>query len=105
MNDHIQNRGNLKLKFKCSYLFQYLSELTLLEADPYLQYLPSVLAAACIALARHTLDQEAWPQDLEDATRYKFEDLKPCISHLNQTFSNASTYPQQAIMEKYKANR
>jgi cyclin A len=93
------------VKFKCFCLFQYLSELSLLEADPYLQYCPSELAAACIALARHTLDQEAWPQDLEDATRYKFEDLKPCISHLNQTYSNASAHPQQAIREKYKANR
>lgn len=94
----------MAFQHKC-YLFQYLSELSLLEADPYLQYLPSELAASCIALARHTLDQEAWPEDLEDATRYKFEDLKPCICHLNQTYSNASTYPQQAIREKYKTNR
>jgi cyclin A len=86
-------------------LFQYLSELTLLEADPYLQHLPSQLAASSIALARHTLDQGAWPEDFEEATGYKFEDLKQCISHLNQTYSNASTYPQQAIREKYKTNR
>jgi cyclin A len=90
---------------KCFYLFQYLSELSLLEADPYLQYYPSVLAAACIALARHTLDQEAWPEGLEEATRYKFEDLKPCISYLNQTYSDASVHPQQAIRKKYKADR
>ena len=82
-----------------------MSELSLLEADPYLQYLPSELAASSIALARHTLDQEAWPEVLEETTGYKFEGLKQCISHLNQTYSNASTYPQQAIREKYKTNR
>jgi cyclin A len=87
------------------FLAMYVSELSLLEADPYLQYLPSELAASSIALARHTLDQEAWPEDLEEATGYKFEDLKQCISHLNQTYSNASTYPQQAIREKYRTNR
>lgn len=87
------------------FLAMYLGELSLLEADPYLKYLPSELAASCIALARHTLDQEAWPKDLENMTRYKFEDLKPCISHLNETYSNASTFPQQAVREKYKSNR
>jgi cyclin A len=82
-----------------------LGELSLLEAEPYLKYLPSELAASCIALARHTLDQEVWPEDLENMTRYKFEDLKPCISHLNETYSNASIFPQQAVREKYKSNR
>jgi hypothetical protein len=79
--------------------------LSLLEADPYLNHLPSELAASCIAIAQHTLDQEVWPEDFEDATGYKFEDLKRCISHLNETYSNASTFPQQAVREKYKSNR
>ncbi|XP_069680292.1 G2/mitotic-specific cyclin-A isoform X2 [Periplaneta americana] len=87
------------------FLAMYLSELSLLEADPYLQFVPSEMAAASIALAQHTLDQEVWSQELEDATGYKIEDLKQCIHHLNLTYSNATTYPQQAIREKYKGNR
>ena len=39
---------------------QYLSELTLLDADPYLKYCPSVIAASAVCLARHTLGLAAW---------------------------------------------
>lgn len=87
------------------YLAMYLCELTLLEADPFLQYLPSELAAASVALARHTQDQEVWPEQMEEATGYRIDDLKRCISHMTTLFNNASTHPQQAIREKYKDNR
>lgn len=39
---------------------QYLSELALQDADPYLKYYPSVIAASAICLARHTMAQLAW---------------------------------------------
>lgn len=35
--------------------FQYIAELSLLEADPYLQYKPSLIAASALATARHCL--------------------------------------------------
>lgn len=34
---------------------QYLAELCLLEADPYLQFKPSIIAASALATARHCL--------------------------------------------------
>lgn len=83
-------------------LFQYLCELSMLEADPYLQYLPSHLAASAVALARHTLQEETWPHELELSTGYNLKTLKECISHLNRTFSNAPNIQQQAIQEKYR---
>lgn len=36
-------------------MFQYIAELSLLEAEPYLQFKPSVIAAAALATARHCL--------------------------------------------------
>ncbi|XP_015178049.1 PREDICTED: G2/mitotic-specific cyclin-A isoform X2 [Polistes dominula] len=97
----ISNNLSEKIKF----LAMYLCELSLLEADPYLQYLPSHLAASSIALARHTLQEEIWPHELELSTGYCLTELKECMSHLNKTFLNAPNLPQQAIQEKYKSSK
>lgn len=42
------------------FIFQYLCELALQDADPYLKYYPSIIAAAAVCLARHTVGQTAW---------------------------------------------
>lgn len=34
--------------------------MTLVDADVYLKYLPSVIASAAVCLARYALGQEAW---------------------------------------------
>lgn len=39
---------------------QYLGELTLIDADPYLKYLPSVIAAAAFHLASYTITGQTW---------------------------------------------
>ncbi|XP_034944617.1 G2/mitotic-specific cyclin-A [Chelonus insularis] len=93
------------LSEKVLFLAMYLCELSLLEADDYLQFLPSHLAAAAVAVARHTLQEEAWPHELELSTGYSFQDLKECIRCLCETFANAPTLPQQAIQEKYKSRK
>lgn len=87
------------------FLAMYLCELSLLEGDPYLQFLPSVLASSTIAYARHALGLEAWPADIADSTGYQLSALIPCITHLNTTHSRAPHIPQQAVREKYKHNR
>ncbi|KAK0158871.1 hypothetical protein PV328_009814 [Microctonus aethiopoides] len=93
------------LSEKILFLAMYLCELSMLEADPYLQYLPSHLAAAAVAVARHTLQEEAWPHELELSTGYSIRDLRKCIGYLTETFSNAPNLPQQAIQEKYKSTK
>lgn len=35
-------------------------ETTMVDADVYLKYLPSVIASAAVCLARYSLGQEAW---------------------------------------------
>ncbi|XP_011501243.1 PREDICTED: cyclin-A1 [Ceratosolen solmsi marchali] len=93
------------LSEKTQYLAMYLCELSLLEADPYLQYLPSHLAASAIALARHTLREEVWPHEFELSSGYSFQDLKVCITCLHKSFKNAPNLSQQAIQEKYKTKK
>ncbi|KAG9436706.1 cyclin-A2 [Apis mellifera carnica] len=97
----ISNNLSEKIKF----LAMYLCELSMLEGDPYLQFLPSHLAASAIALARHTLLEEMWPHELELSTAYSLKDLKECILCLNKTFYNALNIRQQAIQEKYKSSK
>ncbi|KAK3925425.1 G2/mitotic-specific cyclin-A [Frankliniella fusca] len=87
------------------FLAMYLCELSLLEGDPYLQFLPSVLASSTVAYARHTLGMDAWPTDVADSTGYQLSALIPCLTHLNTTHSRAPHIPQQAVREKYKHNR
>lgn len=84
---------------------QYICELSLLEADPYLRFLPSIISAAAHALARHLLDYTIWNSELEEITTYKLEDLKEIILHLSKSHKAATKLAQQAIQEKYRADK
>lgn len=44
----------LRLESHTTCLAMYLAELTILDAERYLQYLPSIIATAAIAVARYT---------------------------------------------------
>uniref|UniRef100_A0A336MS83 Cyclin-A2 n=1 Tax=Culicoides sonorensis TaxID=179676 RepID=A0A336MS83_CULSO len=90
---------------KVKFLAMYLCELSLLEADPYLQYLPSKISAAAFAVARHTLEYPMWNKNLEEMVGYKIDDLKEIMMCLNKTFEAAPELGQQAIQEKYKSNK
>lgn len=79
--------------------------MSLLEADPYLQLLPSTIACGAMALARYTLDEEPWTVGFEESTGYSLEYLRPCIAHLYNTYMKAEASEQQAIQEKYKHSK
>nr|CAD7258599.1 unnamed protein product [Timema shepardi] len=87
------------------YLAMYISELSLLEADPYMGFLPSEKAASALALARFEQELEPWTQELEDASGYKLDQLKMCMQELRRTYCNAPNLPQKAIQDKYKEHR
>lgn len=76
-----------------------------METEPYLYHLPSVIGAACVALARLSCGNEMWPASMVAATGYSLEQLLPCIKELHTSWSVAPTSPQQAIREKYKAEK
>ncbi|XP_057379783.1 G2/mitotic-specific cyclin-A-like isoform X1 [Daphnia carinata] len=89
----------------CLHLASYLCELTLMETEPYLHHLPSVVAASCVALARLACGNEVWPTHVHASTGYSLEQLVSCIKDLHTSWSQAPTNPQQAIREKYKAEK
>lgn len=84
---------------------QYLCELSLLDADPFLTYLPSKISAGALALSRYTLDLPIWSRMLETNTGYRLEDLKDIILDLNKVHQKTESLAQQAIQEKFKGNK
>uniref|UniRef100_G1SIX8 Cyclin-A2 n=1 Tax=Oryctolagus cuniculus TaxID=9986 RepID=G1SIX8_RABIT len=83
----------------------FLGELSLIDADPYLKYLPSVIAGAAFHLALYTVTGQSWPESLVRKTGYTLETLKPCLMDLHQTYLKAPQHAQQSIREKYKNSK
>ncbi|KAK7120698.1 hypothetical protein R3I94_020626 [Phoxinus phoxinus] len=83
----------------------YLSELSLLEVDPFVQYLPSKTAAAAYCLANYTLNGALWPENLYAFTGYSLAVISPCLKELHKLHLGAASCPQQAIQEKYKSSK
>lgn len=83
----------------------YLSELSLLEVDPFVQYLPSKIAAAAYCLANYTLNGALWPENLYAFTGYSLAVIGPCLKELHKLHLGAGSRPQQAIQEKYKSSK
>lgn len=54
-----QSASDQSLNF-FAFAFQYLAELSLVESDPFLKYLPSHTAAAAYTLANHTVTGGSW---------------------------------------------
>lgn len=86
-------------------LAMYLGELSLVESDPFLKYLPSQMAAAAYILANNTLTGSSWPKSLVEMTGYTLEDLMPCIEDLHRTYVGAAQHAQQSVREKYKGSK
>ena len=49
---------------KLESLANYLAELALVDGQSFLKFSPSLLAASAVAMARHTLNLPAWPENL-----------------------------------------
>ncbi|XP_062393079.1 cyclin-A1 [Sardina pilchardus] len=90
---------------KTAHLALFLAELSLLEVDPFLQHLPSKVAAASYCLANYTLNRTFWPDPLYSFTGYTLTEIAPCIKDLHKLHQSAANRPQQAIREKYKTPR
>lgn len=88
------------------YLANYLAELTLTEYG-FLKFLPSVVAASAVFLARWTLDQSdlPWNCTLEHYTSYKSSDIEICVCALRELQHNTSGCPLNSIREKYRQEK
>uniref|UniRef100_A0A1B6DRU9 Uncharacterized protein n=1 Tax=Clastoptera arizonana TaxID=38151 RepID=A0A1B6DRU9_9HEMI len=89
---------------KIKYLATFLCDLTLLEGDPYLAYLPSLIACSTIAVARFCLNEvEPWSPELAKMSGYTLQHLSPVISFLNDTHAKSRSISHQTIQDKYKS--
>ncbi|CAB3995919.1 cyclin A [Paramuricea clavata] len=93
------------MKRKLCFLTRYICELTLQDADPYLKYHPSTIAASAVVLALHILELPSWTPSLKHYTGVDLASLNDCISDLHRTFSMAPNQTQKAIREKYAESR
>ncbi|KAJ1438225.1 Cyclin-like [Sesbania bispinosa] len=88
------------------FLANYLAELTLVEYS-FLQFLPSLIAASAVLLARWTLNQSEhpWNPTLEHYTNYKSSELKTTVVALADLQLNTKGCCLNAIREKYKQEK
>ncbi|XP_069496765.1 cyclin-A1 [Ambystoma mexicanum] len=90
---------------KTEYFARYVAELSLLEAEPFLKYVPSLVAAAAYCLANYTMNKVFWPESLVAFTGYSLSEIVPCLGELHRACLRAPAQPQQAIREKYKNSK
>ncbi|CAN1828087.1 CYCA2-2 [Linum perenne] len=85
------------------FLANYLAELTLVEYN-FIKFLPSLVAASAVFLARWTLNQSdnPWNPTLEHYTNYKARELRSTVLVLEDLQLNVSSCPLNAIREKYR---
>jgi cyclin A len=97
------NKNNQDLCSRIEYLSKYLTELTLIDIDTFVQYLPSQIAASAVYLAMFTLGRP-WTKQVADIVGYGYDlgELKACVIDLYKAMQQAPQHPQQAIQEKYK---
>ncbi|CAH8258795.1 unnamed protein product [Arabidopsis lyrata] len=88
------------------FLANYLTELTLMDY-PFLKFLPSVIAASAVFLAKWTLNQSShpWNPTLEHYTTYKASDLKASVHALQDLQLNTKGCPLNSIRMKYRQDK
>ncbi|CAL9138802.1 unnamed protein product [Musa acuminata var. zebrina] len=88
------------------FLASYLAELSLVDYG-CVQFLPSVIAASSVFVARFTLNPKShpWNRKLEGWTEYKASDLKDCVRAIHDLQSQRRAASLVAVSEKYKQNK
>lgn len=93
---------SLQLEF----LANYLAELTLLEYS-FLKYLPSLIAASVVFLAKFTLNPTTrpWNATLKHYTCYPASELRECVKELHELQCNTKNCTLTAIRDKYRQHK
>uniref|UniRef100_A0A0R0K3P9 B-like cyclin n=1 Tax=Glycine max TaxID=3847 RepID=A0A0R0K3P9_SOYBN len=91
---------------KIEFLIGYLAELSLLDYD-CLIFLPSILAASAIFLARFIIWPEVhpWTSSLSECLGYTPADLKECVLILHDLYLSRKAVSFKAVREKYKQHK
>uniref|UniRef100_A0A1J3CSD6 Cyclin-A2-3 n=1 Tax=Noccaea caerulescens TaxID=107243 RepID=A0A1J3CSD6_NOCCA len=98
--------SHLRPSLEIEFLASYLTELTLMDYH-FLKFLPSVIAASAVFLAKWTLDQSnhPWNATLEHYTTYKASDLKASVHALQDVQLNTKGCPLSSIRDKYRQDK
>ncbi|CAN8293235.1 unnamed protein product [Cochlearia groenlandica] len=98
--------SHLSSSLEIGFLASYLTELTLVDYH-FLKFLPSVVAASAVFLAKWTLDQSnhPWNPTLEHYTTYKASDLKASVHALQDLQLNTKGCPLSSIRMKYRQEK
>ncbi|CAH8355919.1 unnamed protein product [Eruca vesicaria subsp. sativa] len=98
--------SHLMPSVEMEYMANYLTELTLIEYE-FLKYLPSVIAASAVFLAKWTMNQSShpWNATLEHYTTYKASDLKACVEAMQELQLNTKGCPLNFIRTKYRQDK
>ncbi|KAG7654416.1 Cyclin C-terminal domain [Arabidopsis suecica] len=98
--------SRLSPSLEVEFLASYLTELTLIDYH-FLKFLPSVVAASAVFLAKWTMDQSnhPWNPTLEHYTTYKASDLKASVHALQDLQLNTKGCPLSAIRMKYRQEK
>lgn len=67
--------------------------------------MPSLIAAAALALARHTCGLPVWTARLQRRIGYTLDQLRTVLFHLVNTADGAAASAQQAIQDKYRSSK
>ncbi|CAJ1973436.1 unnamed protein product [Sphenostylis stenocarpa] len=97
-----QKTPNLKIEFLASYF----AELSLLDYD-CIRFLPSIVAASAIFLARFIIEPEVhpWTSSLCECSGYKPVELKECVLILHNLYLSRKAESFQAVKKKYKQHK
>ncbi|KAK7310823.1 hypothetical protein RJT34_08574 [Clitoria ternatea] len=97
-----QNTPNLQIEF----LSSYLAELCLLDYD-CLRFLPSIVAASVVFLAKFIIRPEVhpWTSSLWECSGYKSIELKECVLVLHDLYLSRKAASFKAAREKYKQHK
>ncbi|KAK5641050.1 hypothetical protein RI129_009597 [Pyrocoelia pectoralis] len=83
-------------------LSTYVAELTLLDGNKYIEYLPSKLAVSAIVLVRHVLNEsEPYFENLQFCCGYSCEEIKSVMIQMYCTLCEACGGKFQSIERKY----
>ena len=81
----------------------YLAERSLQEYS-MCKFLPSIVAATSVLIARKTLRRHPWSPTLVKYTKYDEPDLKACVEEMKKILSNSNSQ-QQAVQRKYSSQK
>ncbi|XP_027356133.1 putative cyclin-A3-1 [Abrus precatorius] len=97
-----QKNSNLQIEF----LGSYIAELSLLDYN-CIRFLPSIVAASVIFLARFIIwpDVHPWTSSLCECSGFKPAELKECVLILHELYLLRKATSFQAVREKYKQHK